>query len=438
MTNLYAKDHTQAQCKESEKVKNILFVHYGEEWIRGSERCLIDLISHLDKKKYRAIVWCNNKALANELKDMRIPTLCTPFHVLMGWNSPKFDFRSTIKQINMGKKIIRQYDIDLVHTNSAAPNQWMVPAARLCKCPLVAHIHSPYTFRDRLSLGLHFAPLTVAVSQAVIKPFLSDGRSKDDTKVIYNGIDLKPFEENPPINVRQTYNFAYDDFVIACIGSLIYRKGVDRVIQGFNGLLKKGAQAKLLIIGDGKEKKYLIEQAKTLGIYEHILFLGEHKNVAQLLTGGIDLVVSGAREEAFGLVLAEAGAAKIPVVAPRIDGIPEVIIDKISGVLFDSEQPKELENALFHLYQNQSLRKEMGLCGYNRVKTQFTIEMNAAQFCELYDKAIRHTIYKSHTSIFKTSEIALLKLISTSAQKVPFIKPKNDLNHHVMGGHYAK
>ena len=144
-------------------MKKILFTHYGENQIRGSERCLLDLIKHLDKELFAPIVWCNSELLEAEVKKLNIRVIRSDFSILFGWLSPRYDFVGFLSTIRQGLDIVRSEQIDLLHANSGAPNQWLNLIGRISKLPLVSHLHSRYPLRDRLTLGLHKTSLAVGV-----------------------------------------------------------------------------------------------------------------------------------------------------------------------------------------------------------------------------------------------------------------------------------
>ncbi|GAK86838.1 glycosyltransferase SypI [Vibrio ponticus] len=172
------------------KVKKILFVHYGEDWIRGSERCLLDLITHLDSERFEPIVWTNNSMLIPHLEEAQVDYHIDNFPILLGWHSPKADINSWVNLVNKGKNLIQLNQIDLVHVNSAAPCQWMSLAARMCQCPMITHLHSDYLSRDRATLGIHLSPYVITASNAISQNILRDGFPQTRIKVVHNGIDV--------------------------------------------------------------------------------------------------------------------------------------------------------------------------------------------------------------------------------------------------------
>lgn len=375
--------------KTDSKKKSILFVHYGEEWIRGSERCLINLLKYLDKTQYRPIVWCNSKAMEAQIQALGLTVIRSQFNVLLGWQKPKFSFISWLKQTRRGIHLIRQYNIDLVHVNSGAPNQWMLPATRITKRPLVTHLHSPYLFRDRLSLALYQAPNLVGVSHGVVSDFIKDGMPRHNVQVIHNGIDINHLQGVKPFAIKKKIGLSESDFLLASVGSLIHRKGLDLLINAISKLHHRGTRAYLIIMGDGPERAQLEQQVNNLKLDKYILFWGECQCTQEILSGGVDLVVSAAREEAFGLSVAEAGIAKLPVAAPDIAGINEVVAHKQTGLLFQSENVDSMVETISYFHSNPQASNTMGNAAYDHICLKFSIQQNVQQFTQLYQSCIQ-------------------------------------------------
>ncbi len=147
--------------------------------------------------------------------------------------------------------------------------------------------------------------------------------------------------------------------IIATVGSLIKRKGIDLLIRSLAALMASGEEVQLLIIGSGPEREALMALAVELGVAERVHFLGERPDSAAILRGGVDLLVSGAREEVFGLTLAEAGMLGLPVSAYRVGGIPEVVEEGVTGLLATPGDWAEMADHWRQL-SNPQRRCEMG------------------------------------------------------------------------------
>lgn len=376
---------------EASLPKTILYTHYGDDWIRGSERCLLDLIKHLDKSKFKAVLWCNQPIMVEAAKALEIEVYCSDFPLLFGWSMPRFDLLGFTGLIKEAIKIIDKHDVKLIHANSAAPCQWLTFASQKSKVPLICHMHSIYQLRDRLSLGLYQTQMAVGVSQYVIAPLIKDNKPINEMTVIANGIDTERLLNQEIIDLREELNIDSNSFVLACLGSLIHRKGVDLLIEATAQLLKKGIPVHLLVIGEGPEKENLKQQLIQLKLEKHVSLLGECENAVGLLRGSADLFVSAAREEAFGLVFAEASLAGLAIVAPKTGGIPDVVIDNKSGLLIPTEDVTSLVVAIERLYVDTPLRQQMEKAGLQHIYEHFTIEKNCQKFQSLYEQQIANT-----------------------------------------------
>lgn len=366
--------------------KNILFVHYGDNWIRGSEACLINLIASLNKAKFRPVVWSNCEPLVEHFKKQSIPTVYTPFKLLLGWSVPRFNLYQWGVQLKQAVSLIKQHDIDIVHINSGAPCQWMCIAAKLCGVPVVTQLHSDYQLRDRFTLCLHLSPNIACVSHDISKGLLDDGYPQDQLCVIHNGVVQHRTTNR---DVRAELNIPQSSFVFITVGSLIVRKGVDLIIQSLNRIQGE-KDAHLVVIGDGEDRHNLVALVNDLGLTCKVHFVGEREDVADWLCSNVDAFISGARYEAFGLVLAEAGLAKLPVIAPRVGGIPEFIQHNRTGLLFDPSNPiDEMCHQMARLMSDAALRTDLSTQLYHLSHSKLTVEANTQQFEHLYRKVIR-------------------------------------------------
>jgi len=372
----------------------ILFTHYGDKQIRGSERCLIDLVKHLDRGRFLPVVWCNGEQLAHEMRELDVLVYQTDFPILFGGYDSRYDFRGFRALVRQGEDIVRTHAIDILHANSGAPNQWLNLVARRCRLPLLSHLHSRYPLRDRFTLGLHHTSRVVGVSQPIIQQLLDDGIDPGRVKVIANGIDTEHQDRAEPVNLRPELGLCAQDFIAFTAASLIHRKGVDLLIQAVAKLRRRQLPVHLVIAGDGPEKESLQALSRQCEVEHAIHFLGSRDDVPGILRGGIDAFVSGAREEVFGLALAEANLASIAVIAPAVGGIPGVIADNLTGLLVPVDNSVSIAQAISCLYDHPELKRKLGDAGRQRVLDCFRIENYVAHFealyLELYADTSRH------------------------------------------------
>ncbi len=379
---------------------NILFVHYGEDWLRGSEHCLLDLNKYLSQRHYKAHVWTNNRTLVKQLELMGIDNTLSPFSVLSGWKSPKFRISSWLTLVKQGCELLDEHKIQLIHINSAAPCQWMLLAARIKNVPVVTQLHSPYNARDRITLGLHLSPHTIAVSRYAAAELHKDGYPADKLSVIHNGIDTHALLAQPKVDVRYKLSIPKDDFIFATVGSLIHRKGVDRILTAMRHVAFEYPNIQLVVIGDGPLKQRLIDQADYIHLANRIHFVGEQTNVVGWLKG-CNAFVSGARNEAFGLVLAEASLAKIPVIAPFEGGIPEFIRHGQNGLLYPNHGCAPLAKAMRCVINSPTICERLSKNAYHLISQQYDVSHSCAKVERVYRHLLTQTSI-THRSIFSS------------------------------------
>jgi glycosyltransferase involved in cell wall biosynthesis len=363
-------------------IKRILYVHYGDNWLRGSEVVLLDLLKGLDRSKFEPIVWTNCSPLAKKCNQLGIQNTVSEFHMVGGWNVPRWDVSGWNTLIKQGINLIEEHAIDLVHVNSGGPCQWMCWAARMAEIPLVTQLHCHYTLRDRFSLGLHLSPKLICVSENVSLQLLEDGYPQQQMRVVHNGVSLT--QKSLSKDVKRDLGIPASAFTFLSVGSLIQRKGFDRLIHAMRLHNYHQQNPHLVIVGDGEEREHLERLSKSLGVDERIHFVGEQDNVAEWLTGNVDAFISGAYEEAFGLALGEAALAELPIIAPMVGGIPELFKHNHNALLYQSSGMASLLNAIQQMMTDASLRERLSLNARNHAENNLSVATSVQAIESIY------------------------------------------------------
>lgn len=366
----------------------ILLVHWGDEGIRGSERVLLDLLARLDRARFAPSVWCNAEAMADAARSLDVSVRVSRMPILLGWDAPRFDLGAYRALVRQGATLIEELGARLVHANSGAPNQWMVPATRNARIPLVAHLHAIYGFRDRATMLLQQAPMIVGCSDAVVRPLRSDGLPESRLRVIPNGIDLTRLNLGEARGLRASLGIGRDSLLIVSAGALVHLKGFDVLLRAVKVVCEGGVDAHLAIAGEGPDRGALQALAAELGLDRRVHFLDQRPHLGAIIRDAADVVAVGSRTESFGLVAAEAGAMGLPTVATRVGGIAEVIDDGKTGLLVPSEDHLAFAKALEHLAGNPDLRRRLGAAARARVNERFTSDRAARSFEDVYGELL--------------------------------------------------
>ncbi len=163
------------------------------------------------------------------------------------------------------------------------------------------------------------------------------------------------------------------------VGRLAGVKGVPLLLETMRTLGQEFPNLRLVLVGDGPERAVLEQQAKEMGVSDAIMFAGykSQSEVATILMES-DALVLPSFAEGVPVVLMEAMAANLPVVSTRVAGIPELVEDKVSGVLVPPGDVTALCAGLRQVLSDGDLRIRMGAEGYKKVTAEFDVEREAA------------------------------------------------------------
>jgi len=189
---------------------------------------------------------------------------------------------------------------------------------------------------------------------------------------VYNGVDTSFFSPAPA-----PASGADETVRLVCVANLVPVKGHDLLLEALAelGKIAPGNAWRLDLIGDGPEKDALRALADRSGIGSHIQWHG-HRDSAFVRDHlrAADAFVLASRSEGLPVALMEAAACELPVVAPRLHGIPEVVVDGETGLLFERGQPADLARALGELLRSPRKRRALGEAGRRRVLDHFSLE----------------------------------------------------------------
>jgi glycosyltransferase involved in cell wall biosynthesis len=239
-----------------------------------------------------------------------------------------------------------------------------------------------YNFLDRWTTKFLFDKIIVVSSH--IGERLKERLNGPRTVCIRNCLDLQKIRVNKSkIEIRSDLGIEEDSPLVGTAGRLVPVKGLDYLLKATKIMQRKSPHLKVLIIGEGPERKNLENAASKLGIDSQIIFTGEREDVHDLIYA-LDLFILPSLSEGIPMVLLEALALEVPVVVSAVGGIPEVITHQFTGFLVPPKEEQALANACLHLLENKDLAKAVALKGKEMVKTKFSAEIMAQKVFRLY------------------------------------------------------
>jgi len=289
-------------------------------------------------------------------------------------------------------------NFDLIHSHGYKGNilLGLIPK-KLRKIPLIATLHGwtntgyfnkmkVYEWLDRKSLN--FIDSVVAVNKAILSNSKFNNYKCINREVINNGI--------PPIDFDKTFHspsdpilrFCTNGFIIGSIGRLSPEKGYTVLIEAFHKLVKKGLEAKLVIIGEGTEKKTLENLITKLKIDEFVLLPG-YREKARMYIPLFNLFTLSSLTEGLPITLLEAMQAGTPIVSTEVGGVPEVLDHGQAGILVKPSDAQALTDAFLLLYNNRELGESFQNKAREIVYSRYSSKNMAMQYQYVYEKVTK-------------------------------------------------
>lgn len=294
--------------------------------------------------------------------------------------SPKNDFEAVIHLIYL----VRDVQPVLVHVHSSKAGIVGRLAARLVRVPAVFTAHG-WAFtegvgpvRRLMALGLEkiaarWAKYIVCVSEYDYRLALRYRICRpEQLRVIYNGVH----REAPLASLEPQ-----DTVVLVMVARFNEQKDQATVLRALSMLDRTAVR--LVLVGNGPHEQTCRQLAKRLRIESSVDFLGDRSDVPEILAKS-HVFVLATNWEGLPISIIEAMRARLPVVATKVGGVPELVVDGCTGFLVPGQNPKALAQALRALIDNPALRGRMAQSGRERFLAHFTLDRMVEQIRTLY------------------------------------------------------
>lgn len=359
---------------------NILHIFSGDLWA-GAEVMVFNLLRRLKEYPgvYLRAISLNEGALSAKLTAMGITT-----HVLP---ESELNFR---RILGRAKKIISEDRIDIIHSHRYKENLLAVLLQKLCQpaAKLITTIHGLSETRSRkdrvvalvndFCLKRRFVKI-VGVSNDIQKTLVeSRGYPEGAVDVIYNGIETGDGEE-----VAGEAVSSKNSFHIGTVGRMVPVKDYDLFIEIAAEIYRQRPNAVFSILGEGPLKAELEKRVAEMGLIEVFKFIPPVEDPFPYYRQ-LDLYVNTSKHEGIPLSILEAMSCGIPVVAPAVGGLPEIISSEAEGTLAQQRTPDNFARVCLNLMDDPGLRIRIGRGGQERIKAAFTAEQMGEAYYRLY------------------------------------------------------
>lgn len=288
--------------------------------------------------------------------------------------------------------VLRKIRPDIVHTHQIGTLIYAGPAAHGASVPLVVHTeHGTENCAGRLRTRLlgrlagRYAARFYCLSEDMAAQVRANRIApRPKVHVIHNGIDMARFRErHDPDSMRRSFGIPFGAPVVGTVGRLNEIKRQDLLIRAFAEVRRRVPDAHLLLVGDGPLIDDLRALAASLELSESVHFAGYRPHSAPYLQM-MDIFALTSRSEGTPQAMLEALVTGLPVIASRVGGIPEVIEDGRTGLLFKPDDEAALATGLVRLIADKDLARRLGEAGRSRVESTFDIRRMARDYHNHY------------------------------------------------------
>jgi glycosyltransferase involved in cell wall biosynthesis len=204
--------------------------------------------------------------------------------------------------------------------------------------------------------------------------------------VILNGICVGDFDwtDRERADCRHENSISDDTLLFVTLARIWHQKGIDILLDAFRRVAGRCGASALWIAGDGPLRTQLEQVARDLS---NVRFLGAQRDVRRVLAAA-DVFVLPSRYEGNPMALMEAMAARKPVIATAVGGVPEILRQNQNGILVQPEAPGELAEAMIRLASDRGARVRLGESAGEWARCHFTSSNMAAAYMNLYRRLL--------------------------------------------------
>ena len=385
-------------------MRKIRVLQVLEATVGGTRRHLSLLVTHLDPSRFEVSVICSVRRDPSFIEDLRrmeereveVAVVSMTRHI-----SPLKDLFACLRIW----RLIRQRRCDIVHTHSSKAGVLGRMAARLVGVPVI--LHSPHGFAFQADLGKmkssfyrgiervmgRLTTRLVCVSESEREIALVNRIAyKHDMNVIPNAVDPSWWDVGVDgERKRREIGIPPDHLIVGMVGDLRPQKGYEYYLDAAAQVLKHFPNVTFLILGDGALREELERRVRRLNIEKSVRMMGYRADIAEIYPL-MDVFVLTSLWEGMPYSILEAMAARRPVVATRIPGSQDVVLDGITGMLVPPRDKDAIAQAIPELLHDPTKRKNMGEEGKRRVEDRYELQNQIESLEALYEDMLAHRV----------------------------------------------
>ena len=359
----------------------------------GVDRYIRMLLKYLDKDKFENVLVCSQDFHREDYDGLADSFEQIEMNRAIGM--------SDLNSIRAVRKLIKKYSPDIVYAHSSKAGA----IARVADIGLKNHcVYNPHgwAFNMRCSdkkrmmytaiekMAGPFCEKIICISDAEKQSALDKKICREDKlQVIFNGVDIEAYENGVHGAVkRRDLNISVDAFVVGMVGRMSPQKAPDVFVKMAKQVKDEVPNAHFIIVGNGNQEAEIRKYAEDNGFLDNLHITGWVDNpmsYVELFDVGCLL----SRWEGFGLALPEYMMAGKPIVASRVDAIPNIIRDGANGLLVDVDDDAGASKAVLRIYQEDGLKDRLMTQGLEDVHNRFNARRVSKEHGKLFEQIVK-------------------------------------------------
>ena len=380
----------------------VVFVESYPQVIAGQQRTLISLLETWSETEIPAIVFVPGDGIyVEKLRELGVDVRIVPQPAMLdryggqiyqdGWRKKWKTWSATLTYVREIRRILRKQRVQGVFCNDMRGILTAGIAARSLGLPVMTwdKLDKPHGRLDLIELPL--LQRVAIISNAVLTKFPQWQVRWFNKKIVLvpNGADLSRFDS--ACSARIALGLSDENIVAGIVGTVCERKGQDRILEVWPELARRFPNAILLIVGSWEDAPEHVTYYNNLPSKDHpgVRFLGSRASREMPgIMQSLDILAVPSRHEGMGQVVAEAMACRIPVAGSNAGGIPEIVKDGETGMIYDGESSADILEKLSSLFASSELRERMGKSGRVRVEESYNRPRQMQRICDLFQEVL--------------------------------------------------
>lgn len=373
--------------------KNKIRILHVAQAAGGVDRYIRMLLKYLDKEKFENILVCSQDFREEDYRGLVDSFEQIEMTRAIGGND--------LKAIKAVRNLIKRYNPDIVYAHSSKAGAIARVADIGLKNRCVYNPHG-WAFNMRCSakkkamytaiekIAAPFCDKIICISDAEKQSALDKKICREDKlQVIFNGVDIETYENGVHGAVkRRDLNIPEDAFVVGMVGRISPQKAPDVFVKMAKQVKDEVPNAHFIIVGNGNQEDEIRKYAEDNGFSDSLHITGwvdDPMSYVELF----DVACLLSRWEGFGLVLPEYMMAGKPIVATRVDAIPNIICNNENGLLVDADDPISASKAVLRIYLDERFKSTLIKAGRETVNKKYDIRRVSEESAKMFEELTR-------------------------------------------------